>query len=499
VYQLVRLESFVREAFIQKQHVTVIFFDLKNAYDTTWKFGILKDSDDAGLWGWLPLFIASFLCDRKFQVRVGGCYSKLWRGTQGSILLVTLFCLKNNSIVKALCPGIKWSLYVDDFLICYRSKHIHITERHLQRCLYKLQVGLTQTALNSHLKNCMHTFCWLRKSHPDPQLFLNGNPVPVVEEVKFLGIIFDRKLLFLPYLCYLKNKCAKTLNLLRVVAHTSWGTDQQTLLHLYRSLNRSKLDYGSVVYGSARGSYLQMLDPIQNQALRLCLGAFRTSPSSSLSVLANEPPLYVRRKKLSIQYSLKLSSYLQNPSYNTVFNSKFKVSFEQKPHQISPLGIRIQPDLHTVGFLRRNVLKCSILATPPWVFKRPDIDYSIHQFFKDNTSPEIYRNKFFEFCDHYKDFSRLYIDRSRMGNQVATAVVYRSTTKTTRLRNTASIFSAELYAISPALAVIRRSKENNFVIFSDSMSSLQALSGFKLEKHFFSEHYQRLYSSHQQR
>jgi len=47
--QLVRLESFVREAFIQKQHVTAIFFDLEKAYDTTWKFGILKDLHDAGL------------------------------------------------------------------------------------------------------------------------------------------------------------------------------------------------------------------------------------------------------------------------------------------------------------------------------------------------------------------------------------------------------------------------------------------------------------------
>ena len=216
-----------------------------------------------------------------------------------------------------------------------------------------------------------------------------------------------------------------------------------------------------------------MLDPIQNHALRLCLGAFRTSPSSSLSVLANEPPLYVRRKKLSIQYSLKLSSNPQNPTYNTVFNSKFEVSFERKPHQIPPLGIRIQPDLRAVGFFRRNVLKCSILATPSWVFKRPHIDYSIHQSFKDNTSPEIYRKKFFEFCDHYKDFSRLYTDGSRMGNKVTAAVVYRSTTKTTRLPNTASIFSAELYAISLALTVIRRSKDNNFVIFSeDPMSSL---------------------------
>ena len=110
---------------------------------------------------------------------------------------------------------------------------------------------------------CVH-FCRLRKFHSDPQLLLNDSPIPVIEEVKFLGIIFDKKLSFLPHLRYLKNKCTKALNLLRVVAHTSWGADQQTLLHLYRSLIRSKLDYGCIVYGSARGSYLHMLDPVQN-------------------------------------------------------------------------------------------------------------------------------------------------------------------------------------------------------------------------------------------
>jgi len=68
---------------------------------------------------------------------------------------------------------------------------------------------------------------------------------------------------------YLKNKCTKALNLLRVAAHTSWGADQQTLLHLYRSLVRSKLDYGSIVYGSAHGSYLQMLDPVQSCGIPL--------------------------------------------------------------------------------------------------------------------------------------------------------------------------------------------------------------------------------------
>jgi len=54
----------------------------------------------------------------------------------------------------------------------------------------------------------------------------------------------------------------KALNLLRVVAHASWGSDEATVLHLYQSLIRSKLDYGAIVYGSARKSYLCMLDPV---------------------------------------------------------------------------------------------------------------------------------------------------------------------------------------------------------------------------------------------
>jgi len=107
----------------------------------------------------------------------------------------------------------------------------------------------------------------------------------------------------------------KALNLqLRVLAHNSWGADQETLLQLYRSLIRSKLDYVCIVYRSAHGSYLRMLDPVQNHALRLCLGAYRTSPASSLCVEANEPPLYFRRKKLSLQYCLKLSCNYNNPT-----------------------------------------------------------------------------------------------------------------------------------------------------------------------------------------
>ena len=66
---------------------------------------------------------------------------------------------------------------------------------------------------------CMH-FCRLHSAHPNPELRLNGTLIPVVEQTKFLRVIFDSKLTFFPHIRYLKEKCVKALNLLCVVAHT---------------------------------------------------------------------------------------------------------------------------------------------------------------------------------------------------------------------------------------------------------------------------------------
>ena len=90
------------------------------------------------------------------------------------------------------------------------------------------------------------------------------------------------------------------------------------MLRLYRYLVRSKLDYGCIVYGSACKSYLHMLDPIHNQGLRLCLGAFRTSLVESLYVDAHEPCLGARRAKLSLQYASKIKSLPKHPAHNAV-------------------------------------------------------------------------------------------------------------------------------------------------------------------------------------
>ena len=100
---------------------------------------------------------------------------------------------------------------------------------------------------------CLH-FHKKRGILPEPELILNVEKIKVVREARFLGVIFDQKLSFIPHLKALKSKCLKALDIIKVVANQEWGADKSVLLNLYRSLIRSKLDYGCIVYGSARPS-----------------------------------------------------------------------------------------------------------------------------------------------------------------------------------------------------------------------------------------------------
>ena len=364
--------------FVKKEHVVAVFFDLEKAYDTTWKHGIMKDLHKLGLKGRLPLFIQNFLSDRTFNVRIGNTLSDIFKQEQGvpqgSILSPTLFGIKINDIVKCV-KDLDCSLFVDDFGIFIRSKNMETIEFKLQRCLNNIEDWATENGFKfSKTKTqCVH-FCQIRQLHLDPHLTIYGSPIPVVSEAKFLGLLFDNKLSFIPHIKALKAKCLKALDILKVLSSSDWGGDRTVLLNLYRSLIRSKLDYGSIVYGSARKSYLKSLDTIHHQGLRLALGAFHTSPVESLYAESNEPSLYIRREKLSLQYVTKLAANPRNSAHDCVFNPKYERFYNNKPTAIKPLGLRIQPLLEEANINIKNVQHFSFPSKEPWTLN-PSKDY----------------------------------------------------------------------------------------------------------------------------
>src|SRR6218665_2765249 len=89
--------------------------------------------------------------------------------------------------------------------------------------------------------------------------------------VKFLGIIFDRKLNWKPHVDYIIEKCKKRLNLMRAISGYHWGASKKSLLAIYKALSRSNLVYGDE-------SYSLTPKPIRTKLKKLRFWGFETQP-----------------------------------------------------------------------------------------------------------------------------------------------------------------------------------------------------------------------------
>ena len=383
--------------------------------------------------------------------------------------------------MNCLDPKTDGSLYVDDFCMCYRSSNMRTIERHLQQCINRIENWALKNGFkfSKSKTQCVH-FCQLRKIHDDSELYLYGSLIPVVDDFKCLGLIFDRKLSFIPHIKNLKAKCLKALNLLKVLSHTNGGADRTVLLQLYRSLIRSKLDYGSIVYGSARKSYLLELDTVHHQGLRLALAAFRTSPVESLYVEAEEPSLYLRREKLALQYAIRLAANPLNPTFKVTFpphiSEDTRQHYENKPNAIKSFGLRIEPLLQSANINQDKIETHSVLEIPSWCIKKTTINLSLHSEKKSESNPHLLKQNFYELQPYYSDHEHIYTDGSKDEEKVGCAAAKYDDCKTMRIPDGSSIFTAEAKAVDLALDFVKtRAYTDKFVILSDSLSVLQAL------------------------
>ena len=82
-----------------------------------------------------------------------------------------------------------------------------IIERRLQGCLDKLVTCADENGFKFSPTNivCVH-FCNKNSLQPELNLKQYGQQLPVEEQVKFIGLLFDRKINFIPHIKYMKDK-----------------------------------------------------------------------------------------------------------------------------------------------------------------------------------------------------------------------------------------------------------------------------------------------------
>jgi hypothetical protein len=119
-------------ALANRQEMLTAFIDIEKAFDTVWRYNVLKKLTDWKVTGNMLQFLRNFMENRTFQVRINGKLSNTFHQTngipQGSVLSSTLFLVAINSL-----PGIiPWFGYISSLNIRRRPDNIlpRITNNH---------------------------------------------------------------------------------------------------------------------------------------------------------------------------------------------------------------------------------------------------------------------------------------------------------------------------------------------------------------------------------
>ena len=116
-----------------------------------------------------------------------------------------------------------------------------------------------------------------------------------------------------------------------------------------------------------------------------------------------------------------------------------------------------------------------------WKSKCPTYIYYLASEKKATADPIIFKNKFLEVKEKYYTHEEIFTDGSKDGEKVASAAVLDGELYQFRLPNNCSIFSAELKAIDLALNHIEQDAYWRYIIYTDSLSVMQALEGEKTD------------------
>ncbi|GFV21157.1 putative RNA-directed DNA polymerase from transposon X-element [Trichonephila clavipes] len=287
-----------------------------------------------------------------------------------------------SSILDHLPPSVRGMLYVDDLQVSCQGSDMRLIERQLQTTVDRLVKWCDQNGhtISPSKSSCVH-FWRKRNLHTDPFIHIRNIEIPVVSEVRFLGVVFDSKLTFLPH------------SIVSPIA-----------------IILSRLDYGCVVYGSARASELKRLDTIHHSALRICSGAFRTSPVTSLYVVCHQPPLELRQKQLSASYfipAMSVPSHPLKPFYLVIGLNRL---YEARSFNIKPFSERANAVLNDAHLNNINIQENNILAFPPWDIQIFNSSNPFSGYDKAGTAAVIYQQLFSYHRNKYSKYIPVYTD-----------------------------------------------------------------------------------------
>ena len=266
-HAIIALTEKVSMALDSEKNVGGVFLDLKKAFDCVSHNILLNKLTAYGIRGNLMQWFQSYLSTRSQYVIYNGIKSSFRNIThgvpQGSILGPLLFIFNVNDFSRS--SDLLFSiLFADDTSVFIEGHSYAEAIEILNNELLKVSDWLMANKLTINLEKSPYIiFHRSRLKDCDKKdVIIQDRIISHVTPTTFLGVIIDDKLKWNLHIIYMKNKIAKSNDILYKIRNF---LDRKTLAHLYNSFVLPYLIYGIEVWGNTNVVHLDPIIKIQNQ------------------------------------------------------------------------------------------------------------------------------------------------------------------------------------------------------------------------------------------
>jgi hypothetical protein len=295
------------------QEPTVVFLDIKAAYDTVDRHVIWRRLTEHGTPSPLLSLLRNMFDEVAIQVILSNCLSLPFHPTtgvlQGSVLSPHLYSIYIDTLPRLLrssalpiTPSIPYHpadqllnqasclLFADDVAIIGSpttvTHHLRLAEQH------SVELGYRWNPSKSAVLN----------PHPSLNLSLYDTTLPSVDEFIYLGVPFRQKgMSTVALIQHRRPKTLAAMSLLQAIGARPSGFDPLLSSRLYRQFIRPTLEYGLAI-SSVTQAELKTLDQVQDRCLRLLFGGHPKSSTTTYRHITNLPDMRERVLTLGWKY-----------------------------------------------------------------------------------------------------------------------------------------------------------------------------------------------------
>lgn len=309
---LLNFTTYVSSGLDSGTRTDTLFLDLAKAFDKVDHSILLEKLHSYGVSNNLLYFFKSYIFNRKQFVSYYGVSSSTFSVQsgvpQGSNLGPCLFTILINDLTNCISSA-KALLFADDLKL---FKHINCPNDslRLQQDLDNVYEWSRINKMTFNVSKCYLMIFTRLQDNQNCDYFLNGVLINRVNKIKDLGIYMTHTLSFNPHVEACIASASKLMGF--IIRQSINFRKTETLITLYFSLVRSRLESGAVIWNPFHITYREALERVQKRFLRFlfykCFNVYTyTIPYHELLMMFGFRGLALRRTLMGLVFLCRLA------------------------------------------------------------------------------------------------------------------------------------------------------------------------------------------------